>query len=92
MRHLRSAGQRFTGYRLQGRGIPEQVNEGKGILVEPGDEAGLAKAMDNMIGGKLQPDREKIRRFAVDNYSFPAVGTSIVRLYQQALEQRRGRI
>ncbi|HOW44539.1 MAG TPA: glycosyltransferase [Candidatus Aminicenantes bacterium] len=73
-------------------GIPEQVNEGKGILVEPGDEAGLAKAMDNMIGGKLQPDREKIRRFAVDNYSFPAVGTSIVRLYQQALEQRRGRI
>lgn len=71
-------------------GIPEQVGPGKGLLVEPGDEAGLTRAMTAMIEGSVPFDREEIRRFAVERYGFSAVGESIVNLYQQALDKAQG--
>ncbi len=71
-------------------GIPEQVGPGKGLLVEPGDEAGLTRAMTAMIEGSVPFDREEIHRFAVERYGFSAVGESIVNLYRQALDKAQG--
>ncbi len=71
-------------------GLPEQVGEGMGILVEPRDEAGLKQAMADILGGKLRLDRAAIRRRAVERYGMPVVGVSIARLYRQALGQEEG--
>lgn len=66
-------------------GVPEQVRPGMGILLAPGDEAGLAKAMADILDGNMRFDRPAIRRFAEENYSYAEVGKRFLLLYQEAL-------
>jgi glycosyltransferase involved in cell wall biosynthesis len=66
-------------------GVPEQVKPGTGILLDPGDEAGLAKAMADILDGNVCFDRQAIRRFAEENYSYAEVGKRFLLLYQEAL-------
>jgi len=68
-------------------GIPEQVQAETGILVPPGDEAALAKAMADMLDGKVPLDRRAARRFAEENYSYAEVGRRFLILYQEALKK-----
>ena len=72
-------------------GIPEQVGEGAGILVDPGDEAGLKDAMSALLEGKARFDRSAIRRFAELSYGYPVVGKSFLLLYQEALARGASR-
>jgi glycogen(starch) synthase len=69
-------------------GIPEQVGPGMGILLDPGDEAGLTKAMADILDGKMRFDRQAIRRFAEENYSHAEVGKRFLNLYQEALRNK----
>jgi len=67
-------------------GVPEQVRPGMGILLDPGDEAGLTRAMADILDGNMRFDRTALRRFAEENYSYAEVGKRFLLLYQKALQ------
>jgi glycosyltransferase involved in cell wall biosynthesis len=70
-------------------GIPEQVRADTGILVAPGDEAGLTRAMAVVLDGGVPFDRAAIRRFAEKNYDTAEVGKRFLLLYREALQDRK---
>ncbi|MCX6557982.1 MAG: glycosyltransferase [Candidatus Aminicenantes bacterium] len=72
-------------------GIAEQVQAETGILVPPGDEAALAKAMSDILDGNVSLDRRAARRFAEENYSYAEVGKRFLLLYQEALKKTGSR-
>lgn len=64
-------------------GIPELVDGSNGILVEPGDEQGLAVAMRSMTENFAQYDRRKIAEAASQQFSYPSVGKLMDAVYDQ---------
>ncbi|MEU0243430.1 glycogen synthase [Streptomyces sp. NPDC006235] len=73
-------------------GIPEVVDDGRtGLLVPPGDgfEAGLARAMDSVLGDPAAARRmgEAGRERAVGEFGWDAVARRTVRLYEEILKQ-----
>lgn len=67
--------------------IPEMVNAQQGILVEPGDEAALEKAIVTFAEQRDTFSAEQIRSAAVARYSMEAVGAQLDRLYRSILEK-----
>ncbi|MFE7900988.1 glycogen synthase [Streptomyces sp. NPDC057424] len=73
-------------------GIPEVVEDGgTGLLVPPGDdfEAGLARAMDTVLGDPEAARRmgEAGRERAVGEFGWDAVARRTVRLYEEIVKQ-----
>nr|WP_202510266.1 glycogen synthase [Streptomyces sp. SID5643] len=73
-------------------GIPEVVDHGTtGLLVPPGDgfEAGLARAMDAVLGDPAAARRmgEAGRERAVGEFGWDAVARRTVRLYEEIVKQ-----
>ncbi|MEU6468365.1 glycogen synthase [Streptomyces massasporeus] len=73
-------------------GIPEVVDDGTtGLLVQPGDafEAGLARAMDTVLGdqGAARRMGEAGRERAVGEFGWDAVARRTVRLYEEIVKQ-----
>ncbi|MFJ8591653.1 glycogen synthase [Streptomyces sp. NPDC093598] len=73
-------------------GIPEVVDDGTtGLLVAPGDgfEAGLARAMDTVLGDPEAAGRmgEAGRERAVGEFGWDAVARRTVRLYEEIVKQ-----
>ncbi|MFJ5997415.1 glycogen synthase [Streptomyces sp. NPDC092370] len=73
-------------------GIPEVVDDGTtGLLVAPGDdfEAGLARAMDTVLGDPEAARRmgEAGRERAVGEFGWDAVARRTVRLYEEIVKQ-----
>ncbi|GGS44158.1 glycogen synthase [Streptomyces violaceus] len=73
-------------------GIPEVVDDGRtGLLVPAGDdfEAGLARAMDSLLGDPETAGRmgEAGRERAVGEFGWDAVARRTVRLYEEILKQ-----
>ncbi|MFC9684410.1 glycogen synthase [Streptomyces sp. NPDC056948] len=73
-------------------GIPEVVDDGRtGLLVPAGDdfEAGLARAMDTVLGDPETARRmgEAGRERAVGEFGWDAVARRTVRLYEEILKQ-----
>ncbi|MFJ8463514.1 glycogen synthase [Streptomyces swartbergensis] len=73
-------------------GIPEVVDDGRtGLLVPAGDgfEAGLARAMDSVLGDPEAARRmgEAGRERAVGEFGWDAVARRTVRLYEEILKQ-----
>ena len=66
-------------------GIPEVLPEKYGILVPPGNEEALTKAMLYMIKNHNKYDREEMRNYVEENYSYEEVGKSFLEFYQSAL-------
>ena len=64
-------------------GISEHMSEERGIMVNSGDESALAKAILNL---DKEWDAEKIRSYAVDNFSIDAVAEAYTEAYQIALK------
>jgi glycosyltransferase involved in cell wall biosynthesis len=65
-------------------GIPEYVNESNGILIQANDEAGLLAAFKFLIDS--QPfQKEKLRAYAMEHFSYAAVGKSISEVYEKVL-------
>ena len=66
-------------------GGPEDiVNAGVGILIEPGDEQALARAMIEARRG-LGLDPERLRAYAASRYGYASVGGQLRDVYQRAL-------
>ena len=63
-------------------GIPEHVHEDNGILVDPGDEAGLAKAIDFMLDNHQNFAADKIREYALKIFRPDMVGRLFYDIYQ----------
>ncbi len=67
-------------------GGPEDiVNPDVGVLVPPGDEAALAKALQEILCHKYQFDPQKIRQHAMHHYASGRVSPRILEVYRQVL-------
>jgi teichuronic acid biosynthesis glycosyltransferase TuaC len=66
-------------------GPEDTVNAGTGILVSPGNEAALAKALQEVLSNRHQFDPKKIRQHAVDNYAYDRIASRILGVYRQVL-------
>ena len=74
-------------------GIPEHVHDDNGILVAPGDEEGLARALASMLDHAGEYDAVKIREYALRNFGPDAVGRRFHDLYLKvaAAARRHGK-
>lgn len=68
-------------------GIPELIGEGKGLLVEPGDDIALAESIKNMIKNYCDYDNFKIRNQAIANYSFEHIVDKFINFYEKGLKK-----
>lgn len=66
--------------------IPEMLADHRGITVSSEDEPALAEALLLMGEGRFVFSREKIRRYAVEHFSFSEVGKRLYELYLAATE------
>jgi len=66
--------------------IPELLGDGRGMVIESEDVNALTGSMLKMAKGDFHFSRAKIRQYAVDQFSFEAVGKQLSHLYLQALE------
>ncbi len=66
-------------------GIPERINEQNGVLINPGDEGALQKAIGNFLDKKLTFNMNEIQRKARDEFSPQSIGKTLFELYQKSL-------
>ena len=66
-------------------GIPEHVHKEFGLLVNPGDEAALAKAIRCFLVGEVVFDQEEIRNYALRHFSYASVGKRFTDIYKSIL-------
>ncbi len=70
-------------------GIAEVINDKNGILINPGDEEGLFNALASLIkSGVEQFSADIIRRKALEEFSFEAVGSKLSEVYKIATQKR----
>lgn len=63
-------------------GVPEHVTPEMGMLVKPGDVNGLCSAMERMVETAGRYNREKIREYAVKNFSYESIGKKFDEIYK----------
>ncbi len=66
-------------------GISEVVNNEIGILVNAGNEIELTDAMKVVKNNVMNFDAGKIRKYAVESYSYKSVSISILNFYEKAI-------
>ncbi|TKJ28415.1 MAG: glycosyl transferase family 1, partial [Chloroflexi bacterium B3_Chlor] len=67
-------------------GGPEDiVTANTGILVPPGDEIALAKALHDVLSDQDRFDPRKIRRRAVANYAYGNIASGITKVYREVV-------
>lgn len=67
-------------------GIPEIVEENRGILVEKADEKALFEAMKNVLEDKIAfENSEVIRSYVVDNFSKQKIAEQFSEIYNKVL-------
>lgn len=69
-------------------GVPEMVNDSNGILVPPGDEDALYKAMESMILNYDKYNRQRISEDAQAKYNPEVVGRQIAEVYEKVLSKK----
>ena len=62
------------------------VHEGNGLLVDPGDDAGLAEALAQVHGGHADFDPGRIRQDMAERFSSSAVGGRLKAIYTDVLQ------
>jgi glycogen(starch) synthase len=69
-------------------GIPDHLGPEMGLLIEPGDEAGLLSAMEHMLdhGGEYSPNR--LQKYARSHFEFDVVGRQFLRIYRQEVQKK----
>lgn len=66
-------------------GIAEMINSQNGILVDPRDEKGLFKALNNFLDNKFSFDSGAIREGSRKKFSPETIGKYLLDIYQEAL-------
>jgi glycosyltransferase involved in cell wall biosynthesis len=67
-------------------GIPELVSSDNGILIAPGDTAGLVNAMKEMMVSYSKYDRHEIAEDAQAKFNYSSVGKMFDRIYKNISE------
>lgn len=70
-------------------GIHEFFNTELGVLVEPGNEQKLEAALHDFLNGKTKYSPERIRAYAVENFSYNRVGEKLYSIYKKALAPQK---
>lgn len=65
-------------------GINEHISADSGILVPPGDETGLAEAVNVVLNNSRSFDQEKIRRYALEHFSMEIIKEKFKRVYERS--------
>ncbi len=68
-------------------GTPEHINEKLGLLVDPGDESGLVIALERMIDTHEEYDKNLLRQYALDHFSYGKVGEQLRDIYEKVLSR-----
>lgn len=66
-------------------GVPELVNKGNTLLIEPKDESALAAAMQQMINTYSGFNRKQIAATAKDRFSYEVIGKKMDEVYHCAI-------
>ena len=69
-------------------GISEMIHSANGRLIEKGDEKGLFTVLNDFLDEKFHFDHQKISRHARKEFSSETVGSSLVSLYKQVLNEK----
>lgn len=69
-------------------GIPEVINDSNGILVKVKDEIALENAINKMLDAYKTFDNNKLRNFAIQNFSKEVVSESFYNIYKQIIENK----
>jgi glycosyltransferase involved in cell wall biosynthesis len=70
-------------------GIAEHVVENTGILVDAGDEAGLSRALSQMLDSCNNFDTNGIRKYAMENFSKGAIAEQFINIYTAVLSKTK---
>jgi glycosyltransferase involved in cell wall biosynthesis len=69
-------------------GIPEVVSENNGILINPGNEKELLRAMIDMINNYHQFHKARISQQAAEQFSYEVIGNRIADVYHSVLDNK----
>jgi glycogen(starch) synthase len=64
-------------------GIPDHLGPDMGLLVEPGDEAGLLSAMEYMLDHSSEYSSGRIQEYARSHFEFAVVGRQFMEIYSR---------
>jgi glycosyltransferase involved in cell wall biosynthesis len=63
-------------------GLPEHINKERGVLIQPSDEEALIHATNYMLDNYLKYNTNKIRNYAVENFSYDVIGNKFLNIYR----------
>lgn len=66
-------------------GMKEHIKSGLGILVQPGNENDLVNAIQTAVKNLNSFNKNELRQYAVDNFSYMAVSEKFDKIYQQVI-------
>ncbi len=66
-------------------GISEYLIEERGVLTKAGDESAFVEKLDYMLSSYSNFNKEKIREFALNNFSNKVIGESFYNIYKDIL-------
>ncbi|MGI8892676.1 MAG: glycosyltransferase [Bacteroidia bacterium] len=69
-------------------GIPEIIDERRGILVEPGNESQLTEAMNTMLDNYSKFDTNELQNYVGNKFSLKVVGKQFYDLYLKMISAR----
>ncbi|MCC6252498.1 MAG: glycosyltransferase [Bacteroidia bacterium] len=69
--------------------VPEIIEEEHGLLIERGNTNQLSNAMIDLMHNYKRYDRDKIRNYVVEKFSYSAVSHNFEVIFNQALEKKK---
>ncbi len=66
-------------------GLSEHINKERGILIQPSDEKALIHAANYMLDNYFKYSTNKIRNYAVENFSYDVIGKRFKNIYNSIL-------
>jgi len=61
----------------------------KGILVKSGDEISTVNELNKMLNNLEQYNQQNLHNYAVDNFSYKAVGKSFSKIFNQIVVHKK---
>lgn len=66
--------------------IDELVNDERGKLIEVGNYKELARTMSDFIDACNRFNKDKIRKFATQNFSYESIGQQFLNIYKETIK------
>lgn len=69
-------------------GIHEHLNDERGCLTAPRDESAFLDILNKMLDNLVGYDRQKLRNYAVNQFSEKVIGKTLFEIYTQVLDKK----